>query len=197
MVEEKLTRKEQAEKTREILFNAAMELLDNEPFEQITVREIVKRAGVSIGSFYNYYSSKLDVYYETYIFADEYFEDTVKPLLEHIDGPKAKLLKFFEYYAGYSSEITNLSLTRILYNADNKCFDRNRDFGMFPLLKSIVEEGQKDGSFRTDMTSEEISRFLMVSTRGVVYDWCTHDGAYNLKEAVKKHVVLLCGAIDG
>ena len=191
-----MTRKEQAAKTREILFNAAMDLLGTKPFEEITVRDIVSKAGVSIGTFYNYYSSKLDVFYETYILADEFFESTVRQELETISDGEEKVFLFFDYYARYSSEITNLSLTRILYNTDNKYFDRNVSWGMHPLLISIIKYGQENKTFRNDIPSENISKFLLISVRGQVYDWCTHDGSYNLRAAVKEQVKLLLESIN-
>lgn len=191
MAEEKLTRKEQAENTRKLLFNTAMELLEVKPFEQITIRDIVSRAGVSIGSFYNYYSTKLDVFYETYIAADEFFEDTVKKKLQNIKSPEEQIYLFFDYYAYYSSDIAGLSLTSILYNTDNTFFDRSTPKGMRPILSEIIRLGQADEFFRTDLSPEEIASFMLISVRGQVYDWCTHNGDYSLKNAVREHVRLL------
>ena len=71
--ETRLARSEQAHQTRQRLFDAAYALLQVVPFENITIRNIVELAGVSTGTFYLYFPSKLDVYYETYVIADKYF----------------------------------------------------------------------------------------------------------------------------
>lgn len=191
MEETKLTRKEQAAETKQLLFHTALKLLDEKEFDKITIRDIVAAAGVSIGTFYNYYNTKLDVYYETYIIADEYFETVVKKDLAGRQEPVEKLLYFFDAYARYSSEVTSLKLTRILYNSANKCFDRSSDTGMFPLLASILEEGMGRGIFRTQKTAPELGQFLMISVRGQVYHWCTNDGSYNLRQAVEEHIRML------
>lgn len=191
MEETKLTRKEQAAETKQLLFHTALKLLDEKEFDKITIRDIVAAAGVSIGTFYNYYNTKLDVYYETYIIADEYFETVVKKDLAGCQEPVEKLLYFFDAYARYSSEVTSLKLTRILYNSANKCFDRSSDTGMFPLLASILEEGMGRGIFRTQKTAPELGQFLMISVRGQVYHWCTNDGSYNLRQAVEEHIRML------
>ena len=102
-----------------------------------------------------------------------------------------KLLHFFDAYARYSSEITSLDLTRILYNSANKCFDRSSDTGMHPLLTSILEEGMEQGVFRTQKTALWLGQFLMISVRGQVYHWCTNDGSYNLRQAVAEHIRML------
>lgn len=187
----KLTRKEQAEETKKFIFQTALELLSEKEFDKITVRDIVKKANVSIGTFYHYYSTKLDVYYETYIIADEYFETTVKPKVNALSGTLEKLDLFFEYYAKYNCEITDLALTRILYNSANKCFDRHSDIGMIPILVSIMEEGLKNGDLHSEKNAQELAQFFMISIRGQIYHWCTNDGNYDLKKAVLAHLHLL------
>lgn len=187
----KMTRREQAQETKKLLFNSAYQLLSEKEFDKITIRDIVKKANVSIGTFYNYYSTKLDVYYETYFFSDKFFEETVKPELAQMTDVREKILKFFEYYALYNSDLSDLSLTRVLYNSNNKCFDRHSDIGMIPILTSILEEGLETGILKSSKTAAQLSQFFMISVRGQVYHWCTNDGNYNLKEAVAEHTELL------
>lgn len=191
MSDVKLTRKEQAEETKKFIFQTALELLNEKEFDKITVRDIVKKANVSIGTFYHYYSTKLDVYYETYIIADEYFETVVKPKIHELTDTREKLELFFEYYAKYNCEITDITLTRILYNSANKCFDRDSNIGMIPILVSILEEGLETGALHSEKTPKELAQFFMISIRGQIYHWCTNDGNYDLKEAVLEHLHLL------
>ena len=191
MSDVKLTRKEQAEETKKFIFQTALELLSEKEFDQITVRDIVKKANVSIGTFYHYYSTKLDVYYETYIIADEYFETIVKPKINVLMDTREKLDLFFEYYAKYNCEITDITLTRILYNSANKCFDRDSNIGMIPILVSILEEGLNNGTLQSEKNAKELAQFFMISIRGQIYHWCTNDGNYDLKEAVLEHFHLL------
>ena len=77
----KTRRQLQAEQTKDKLFEAAVSLLAEKDFEQITIRDIVAKAHVSIGTFYNYYSTKMEVFYETYRVADHYFSEVVAPAL--------------------------------------------------------------------------------------------------------------------
>lgn len=191
MTENKLTRKEQAIETKKLLFDTALQLLEEKEFDKITIRDIVKRANVSIGTFYHYYSTKLDVYYETYMIADNFFETTVKTELSQISDVTKKLQLFFDYYARYNSEITDITLTQVLYNSANKCFDRHSDVGMIPILISILQEGLTNGLFQSDKTAEELAQFLMISIRGQIYHWCTNDGNYDLRNAVTEHLNLL------
>ena len=128
----------QAEHTKRHIFRTALRLLDQQDFESITVRDIVREAGVSIGSFYNAYGSKLDVFYETYRVADEHFENNVRPKLTQ-DTVAEQILCFFYEYARYNSVETPISLTKILYNPNNPYFRRSSDRGMLPILTELAQ----------------------------------------------------------
>lgn len=190
---ERKTRKQQAIDTKVHIFNTAVRILEQQEFDRITVRDIVRAANVSVGCFYNYYSSKLDVYYETYFLADEYFESTVAPALEGLDFESAVYL-YFDYYARYSSEITSLSLTKVLYNSKNKCFDRKRDRGMTPVLVQVIQRALEHGELKSSESAGDIALFFLIAVRGQIYNWCTNDGAYNLREAMREFVSKLLRA---
>lgn len=49
------------EKQRCIL-NAACKIFINNPYDKVTIRDIIKEAGISIGSFYRYFKDKDDLY---------------------------------------------------------------------------------------------------------------------------------------
>lgn len=190
MEKSKTKRQLQAEQTKRHIFRTALRLLDQQDFESITVRDIVREAGVSIGSFYNAYGTKLDVFYETYQIADDYFENNVRPLLTQ-DAVTDRILCFFREYARYNSVETPISLTKILYNPNNPYFRRSSDKGMLPILKELVQLALDSGEFRSDRPAPEIAEFLMICIRGVVYDWCLANGSYGLVERVEAYVQYL------
>ena len=187
----KLTRKEQGQLTRQKLFDSALSLLEENDFKDITINDIVTRAGVSIGSFYMYYPSKLDVYYQTYVFADAYFADKVAHKVTS-GSTLERLLAFFKEYAVYNADYTSLKLTKILYNSDNHFFNRtDNGTGMRGVLHTVVSYGLRQGELDSRMTVEEICAFLMYATRGLVYNWCIQDGGFDLHEAMPAFILRL------
>lgn len=185
----KTNRQMQAEQTKLQIFEAAIRLLEVKEFDSITVRDIVKEARVSVGSFYNAYPSKLDVFYETYRVADDYFEERVRPSLTEPDAAD-RVRHFFREYAAYNSEISSFALTKVLYNPNNTWFHRGNG-GMRKLLTECIQYGLDRGEFVSDQDAGEICTFLMVCIRGLVYDWCTCDGCYDLKEKMALYVDVL------
>jgi AcrR family transcriptional regulator len=187
MDKNKKSRKDQAEETKRHIFHTALKLLDEQGYEKIKIRDIVQAANVSIGAFYHYYNSKMDVFYETYHLADEYFEETVLPLLVQ-ESAKERIHCFFDHYARYCYEITSLALTSILYNSNNKCFERTTDRGILRVLTEQMNYGLSRQELRRGDSPEFMARFFIISVRGLVYNWCIHEGSYDLKEAASQHV---------
>ncbi len=190
---ERITRQEQAQQTKRRLFDAAYSLLQQKEFKDITIGEIVMRAGVSTGTFYLYYTSKLDVYYQTYVLADAYFLEEVAPRVQ-TGSTLARLLIYFDDYAHYNSDYSSIKLTKLLYNGENDCFLRQDD-GMHSVLLGIVRYGLSAGELDDAMTDNEHCAFLMHMARGLVYDWCIHDGVYDLKDAMRAAMERLYKAI--
>lgn len=184
MQKRKLTkRQEQAIKTRNKIYNISVELMGEKGFNNITIEEISKKAGVSVGAFYHYYKSKDDILFEIYKKADEYFENEVAHQLRNGSlNSIEQIIAFFGFYAKYNNQrgVENVSL---LYNTKNKLFIEKKRY-MLTLLKKIISEGQEKKEILTDMTAESINEYFLILSRGVVYDWCLHSGDYDLEEVM-------------
>lgn len=189
-VEPKNRRQLQAEQTKDRLFEAAVSLLREKEFEQITVREIVSRAQASIGTFYKYYSTKMEVFYETYRIADQYFIDTVSPTLVQPTAHE-RVMAFFRAYAYYNDKLTDRKMTRLLYNPDNPFFNRSSDHGMPDTLIHAIRFGLDRGELHGEDTAEEIAGYMMIAVRGLIYHWCTMQYSYDLSAAVERFALRL------
>lgn len=182
MAKQKLTKRQtQANKTRNKLYKASMELMEKKGFNNTTIEEISKKAGVSIGTFYLYYKSKDDIFFEIYKKADEYFKNDVaeqftNEKLNSVD----QIVLFFKFYAGYN-KTRGLDNVRQLYNTKNKLFISKGRY-MQILLEEIISKGQEKDEIIIEMTPESLTEYLFIAARGVVYDWCLHDAEYDLEE---------------
>lgn len=177
-------RKLQAQATYENIYNAAMSLVEKEGFKNVTVRKICEKAGVSIGSFYNYFSSKEDILNEIFKKADDFFLNVVANNLDG-ENAKEKIVKFFIYYAEYCKR-DKLDQLKQIYNTSNPMFIK-KGRPMQEVLKKVVEEGIEKGELITDMTPDEVVKFFFIALRGVIFDWCLHDGSYDLIQFTKEY----------
>lgn len=184
---EPTARQLQAERTRTVLYSVAISLMEKQGYANTTIEEIAKRAGVSIGTFYHYFSSKEEIFYELFKKADEYFETIVEPALksaEQAGAPAAeRLVTYFRYYAHYNLNRGFANINQ-LYNTKNKLFAKKGRY-MQKLLGTLVASGQERGEFSADLAPDEATDFLFTVARGVVYDWCIHDGSFDLEQRME------------
>ncbi len=185
-MEEKLTNRQiQAINTKNKIYNAAVELLENNGYQNIRIEDICKQAGVSVGSFYTHFNSKNDILVEIFKKADDYFREEVSKSL----GDKSvfdKIIDYFDFYAKYDESL-GIDMAKQLYTFDNKMFITEGRY-MQGLLNEIIIDAQKNGYLPLDIAAAEITKQLFVVARGVVYDWCLHDGEYNVREAMKNFI---------
>ncbi|MBP2659518.1 MAG: TetR family transcriptional regulator [Firmicutes bacterium] len=179
------SRQQQAIHTKNKLYNIALELIDAKGYDNIKIDDICKKAEVSVGSFYNYFKSKNDILIEIYKRGDDYFRNEVA---NKIDNPNAadQILDYFRYYAKYNVT-SGIDTTKQLYTSHNKLFIAKKRY-MQVLLQDIIQKGQARNQLVKDLTPEEITEYLFIAARGVVYNWCLHDGEYDLEEAMLNYM---------
>jgi AcrR family transcriptional regulator len=86
---------------RRLILDAARELFSKKDFRSVTVREIAKSAGVSIGTIYNYYANHTDLFLDVFLKSAEEIEQ----ILNKENQSKApSLSKFCEMYIAYLND---------------------------------------------------------------------------------------------
>ncbi|MEF2074184.1 TetR/AcrR family transcriptional regulator [Consotaella aegiceratis] len=172
-------RRQQAAKTRAKLSSTALGLIEKRGIENVKIQDIATAAGVSVGVFYHYFPSKQHVIFDLYREADEIFRNDVAPKLDAASAAD-RILQFFRFYAEFNAS-QGLKITRVLYNPRNKWFiDRSRY--MITLLCGVIQSGQDAGEITCDLTAQDLCDRLFIIARGTVYDWCLHEGTYDLAD---------------
>ncbi|MEL7606725.1 hypothetical protein SDC9_65474 [bioreactor metagenome] len=189
MAAEKInSRKIQAEATKNKIYKTAIKLMEQKGFNNMKIDDICTKAGVSVGSFYNYFKSKDDILIEIYKRGDVYFEETVRP---NVKGKCAveNIIDYFEYYAKYN-ELTGVETAKQLFASANKLYI-SKGRNMQAVLTEIIKIGQENDEIIKDYEPEGITEYLFIAARGLCYDWASHDGSYNLREGMRKYMKLL------
>ena len=51
-----------------------------------------------------------------------------------------------------------------------------------------MKKGQKNNEILKDMSPEDVTEYLFIAARGIIYNWCLYDGEYDLLEAMNKYM---------
>ncbi|QCX34178.1 TetR/AcrR family transcriptional regulator [Caloramator sp. E03] len=191
-MKKKTSRAKQAEITKNKIYNCGVKLIRKHGFDNVTVEEIAKQAGVSVGTYYYYFESKFELFSEIYKRADDYFLKEVADKFESKDC-KGKILEFFDKYAEYNC-LDGIDMIKKLYTSDNKMFI-TKGRAMQRILEKIIDEGQRNGEIINSESPAEITRMLFIVARGVVYNWCLNDGAIDLKDEMRKIIAAMLNGL--
>ncbi len=173
----------QAEATKEKIIKATIELMKTIGLNNMTIKDIHHKAGISVGTFYHYYKTKEEVFFELYRIADDYFKQVVVPKLNRKElAVTEKILLFFKHYALFN-EANGLEYVKQLYSTSNKMFTAKGRY-MIAILQELVVAGQASGEFSSSIGAEEITNYLLIFGRGLVFDWCIREGSYSLTEKI-------------
>ncbi len=149
------------------IFNAARELFYSKGFKDTNVSEIAKMAGIGVGTFYNYYSSKEELFLEVYIKENEDHKKHLYESMNFNDDPVAVITKMVAQNASdmnsnmilkewYNKELFSKLEQQFYEHNGMEKFDEYTQSGRIELIRKWKAEGK----IRDDLNDEMINAIL-------------------------------------
>lgn len=168
--------------TKSRIVTAAWKKFYEQGYENTTIDDILEEAHASKGSFYHYFAGKDSLPASLgYLFDDKYaeLEQTMNPDLSPIE----KLIFLnHELFLMIENTVAVDLLCRLfssqLLSAERSLLDNNRIY--YKLVRQIAIEGQQKGLFKSEYTTNDITKAYAMFERGLMYDWCISNGNYSL-----------------
>jgi AcrR family transcriptional regulator len=182
-------RKSQKEATRQRVLEAARDLFETEGYEETTVREIARKAQVSVGSVFTTFDSKGDILSQ--VMADRLDElyaelDRVIPSLR--GSTIDRLRSIFAIHFGFETRRTRLFLAHIAAAYDWRPTPGARPYGRNPRLKMIVRDCLTDGVSRGDV-DPAADLDLIIDALMAIYAWTYRLAAWEDADAAAMSAV--------
>ena len=165
-------------KTRKTIFETATTLFAEKSYEKVTIAEICKVAGVSIGAFYHHFKNKESVLNEGYFWFDEDLKDDWKN--RNTSSVEEDIIFLIKEQLKAISANGYIYATQFFKNQlTNKVkYILNEDRLFYKLLYLSVSKGIDMNLYNADAT--KMTKKILSLSRGTIYDWCLHEGSYNL-----------------
>lgn len=156
-------RAQQAIETKHRIIRVAQTLLKKKVYDDVSVNEISRQSGITVGTFYYYFDSKEDLLLELIPNLSSYKEsDTAKSIKN--SHSYMQLMTFFDCLFRFPFHKQKDIMWRIVTSDKAiKYIDKNR----IPMIESIIERGQERGEFSSQYDSNYIARILFYSNRGI------------------------------
>lgn len=185
-MEKKTSRKLQAEKTKQLIIDTAIELLKTKSLDELTIQDICQKANVSVGAFYHHLGNKDGIIIEIYKEVDAFFEREIIPKFrecESIKGIMDYLICQVEYADNKGVDIVRNAYKAQINNGSEFFLSAERGLPMG--LNHLVMKAQKEGKITRDVPAERITSELLTITRGIIYCWCVSGGILNMQENIR------------
>ena len=174
--------------TKDMIVETFMEMLDEMPYNKITVRGIVQRCGISRNTFY-YHFADIPELMETSgrEWINQIFTASFQP-----DSPMGCLAPIFEYGSAHRNALLHLYRS---VNREVFVKDLNR-FGLY-ISTQFIENAEAGLSTKLNPHDKLIlTRYYKCSFVGVVLDWLESGMSYDLLSAASRLCELLAGSAE-
>ena len=191
-------RKEQAAKTRQEIFDTAIELFDSKGYENVSINEICEMAGVSTGAFYHHFKAKDQILMEQFLKADDFYRELLEDIAG-MDDYREKLRAFTTSTMRFMVDM-GLKRVKVTYHTqvgpDKKAsYLGNEKRALYSIIEDLYREGQERGEVRRDLRAEDLARLTIHCFRGIVYDWCLANGTFDLVKTGEEMVDILSDGV--
>ncbi len=176
-------RKAQSRQTEQRILQAALELMREQGYENVSVRDICGKAGITTGAFYHHFPSKEALISKGFGALDHYMERTLagreeEPPLERLRAVVGAYADFMERESG--SLTARYYLMRLSDVQAGVRLDPARYIQK--VMVDCFSQAWKEKPALADRTPEWAAQFCYTHFRGVVIDWVLSGYSYSLKE---------------
>lgn len=187
-----------AQKTKKKLLDTALRLFSQKGYDNVTVDEIVKASGSSKGAFYTHFKSKYEIFLEKFKEIDDFYIEFLSSLPDELSSYDKMMslvegqMIFLKDYLG-KDILRTIYLNSLAHHTEN--FIVQKDRPLFQIVKSFVEEGQRNGEFKATYSPDEVTMLITRGMRGTLFDWCLYNETFDLLQESKKFISLILNGI--
>ena len=159
-------RQSQKEATRQRVLDAARELFDTHGYQGTTIREIARRAQVSVGSVFTTFASKGEILSEVMQARLDPLYAEIDRVMPHLRGSTADRLRtMFAVHFEFEAQHVRLFMSHIAAAYDWTLTEGARPYGRNARLQQVIREtllkGQAEGDVRLDIDLQEVIDLMM------------------------------------
>ena len=172
------------------IINAATELINVGGIQQLTTKALAEKMNFSEPALYRHFKNKTEILSSVLNYFGLGLKLKLTDLIEGEDDGLDKLkqvIEFqFEHFSNHPAIVmvifaeTSFQYDRTLSNAVRNILVNKKE-----RVEKLIEQGQKDGSIRSDIEVDQMASIFMGSMRFSILQWRLNDYNTNLKEEGK------------
>lgn len=177
------------QKRRSEIIELLIPMIQSVPFDELSVTDMCVSAGISVGTFYHYFTKKSDILIGLLSLIDDDLETGVFPLLT--SGDEAENLRIFAHGWAEHVRLHGNERSKLISSVAPSNTDYNGQKRVsVAKLEEIFSRGQQKGQFTAEKTAPQLTELFLLALRAVSTDWSRCDGAYSVTERMDEFMAL-------
>ena len=178
-----MKQREKTQHTKKIISLALYELLLKKTFDEVTVSDICKKAGVSRMTFYRYYTTKDDIFID---FSDERFAEFFDAVVRYQNPTLEEfILGMFYFFTTYRRQL----LILIKAGKENILLKQLDSYARYLVI------GGKLSNIPFNVLNEQVIPFFVGGIFNILLHWIDSPNPESPEEVTKKTMEILKGRI--
>ena len=162
-----------------------MSLIAEKGIENLTIKNIAARTGISEAAVYRHFESK----YQIVMTLLDRFEERGNKLLRKMQQQEGGALKKIEYFIfdRYKLCAAEPNVAKVMFSEEHFQGDKRFSERMLAIMRthsheihSFIRQGQSSGEIRSDISTMAIFRTVFGAVRLLVKQWCLSDYSFDL-----------------
>lgn len=179
--------------TRQKIVKVAMDLFQNQGFNNTTMEQIADQTDIARKTLYNYFPVKEDI-------VDEYVRNISQELaretfetIQNLPDTRTRLLTALNNAYGWvenNPEITGICINYRLRNMVKDAGSQSAETGTQSILAKVISLGQQTGEIRPDISVKMLVTHIDLLRGTITFEWLNDPSRFELHEEIAKLVDL-------
>lgn len=188
----------EAERKKKIL-TSATKIIGEKGFQNATIAEIAKEAGIGDATIYEYFKNKEDLLLAIPV---ETTKDLISEIDEHMMGIKGafnKLRKFIWWWLNYVEKNPGYGVVVLLELKTSKTYVSTEAYqaarNFYQIILDIIREGQEEETIKKEMNSYLARSLCVGAMEHIIIRWLLKDRKYSLLQYADELADLLIDSL--
>lgn len=173
------------------IIDESIKLIAEKGIQELTIKNISKRIGVSEPAIYRHFESKMDILLAVL----ECFCSQARQLVELIDESEPPIDKIKTLFLSRCNAFSGKPyMASVIFSEDSFRSDLKLSDKIFSIMKfhaqtlgGLIKQGQDNGSIRDDINADQLSMVIMGILRLTVTRWRYSEYRFDLNEQAQQN----------
>ena len=184
-----MKQEQKSKETKDRIFRAAKEILQEKGYEALSIKNICEVAGVSNGSFYHHFKSKDDLL-SYHVEEQPSIDPDLLDIPSDKEDAKEAIVGVYLNYAAYC-DVLGVDFIAGYYHTKNEALNPDiRTERPYPIVtvQKYLEKAVAANAIQLKLSIEEVVTDIRMLVIGNAFEWALRNGEVDMKKNIRRSI---------